>query len=214
MRVPIMSNLSDRQFSLKVRAAQVATARNHRLGMWTDYDDRRAFALCIICGMEAYVDAKPAPNGIDISGEAVALNCPARSSEDLSKLTLAELHAKIVCPRCIKISYDVVTPESAEIGDFADSGWEDEEGVCIDPDEFDVEEHGSELTAVVNLAVKAIGNGVEASTYPTCCPGRTWYTKIDADKDYSDGSEKRLSYHLKGFSEKEELAIYAELTGW
>jgi hypothetical protein len=115
--------------------------------------------------------------------------------------------------RRIRISYDVVTPESAEIGDFADNGWEDEEGVCVDPDELDVEEHGSELAAVVDLAVKAIGNGVEASDYPTCCPGHTWYTEIDGETDYEDGSEKRLSYHLDGFSEDEELAIYAELTG-
>lgn len=117
------------------------------------------------------------------------------------------------CERRIKISYDVVTPESAEIGDFAENGWENEEGVCIDPDEFDVEEHGSELDAVVALAVKTIGNGVEASDYPRCCPGHTWYTDIDADVDYSDGSETRRSYHLDGFSEEEERAVYAALTG-
>ena len=204
VRVPIMSDLSDRQFLLKIRAARTAIARNHRLGTWTDYDDRRAFALCTVCGMEAYVDAKPAPNGIDISGEAVARHCSGGSPETPETP---------VCSRRIKISYDVVTPESAKIGDFADSGWEDEEGVCIDPDELDVEEAGSELAAVVKSAVKIIGNGVEASDYPNCYPGCTWYTEIDAEMDYSDGSEKRLSYHLEGFSEEEELAIYAELTG-
>jgi len=115
--------------------------------------------------------------------------------------------------RRIKISYDVVTPESAEIGDFAENGWENEEGECADPDELDVEEHGSELAAVIALAVEIIGNGVEASDYPTCCPGHTWYTEIDGETDYSDGSEKRLSYHLEGFSEEEELGIYAALIG-
>ena len=115
--------------------------------------------------------------------------------------------------RRIRISYDVVTSESAEIGDFADTGWENEEGVCIDPDDLDVEEYGSESAAVVALAVKTIGNGVEASDYPRCCPGHTWYTEIDGETDYSDGSVKRLSYHLDGFSEDEERAIYAELIG-
>jgi hypothetical protein len=32
-------------------------------------------AICKKCGMEAYIDTRPPPNGIDISGEAVALNC-------------------------------------------------------------------------------------------------------------------------------------------
>jgi hypothetical protein len=115
--------------------------------------------------------------------------------------------------RRIKISYDVVTPESAETGDFAEIGWEDEEGVCVDPDELDLEEHGSELYAVVALAVSVISDGVEASDYPTCCPGHTWYTEIDGETDYSDGSVKRFSYHLDGFSEAEELEIYARLIG-
>jgi hypothetical protein len=115
--------------------------------------------------------------------------------------------------RRIKISYDVVTPESAEIGDFAETGWENEKGVCIDPNELDVDEFGSEFAAVVAIAVETIGNGVEASDSPTCCPGHTWYTKIDGEMDYEDGSEKRLSYHLDEFSEEEEEAIYAELIG-
>jgi hypothetical protein len=117
------------------------------------------------------------------------------------------------CGRRIRISYDIVTPESAKIGDFAENGWEEEEGICIDPDQYDVEECGSELAAVVALAANTIGNDVEASDYPACCPGHTWYAEIDGTPDYSDGSVKRLSYHLDGFSEEEEMAIYAELCG-
>lgn len=114
--------------------------------------------------------------------------------------------------RRIRISYETVTPESAEYGDCADSGWENEEGVCITPDEYDVEEHGSEFDAVVALAVDTIGHSCEASDYPRCCPGHTWYTEIDGDVDYSDGSETRRSYHLDGFSDDEERAIYDALT--
>ena len=118
--------------------------------------------------------------------------------------------------RRIRITYGVVTPESAKIGDFADSGWENEEGVCIDPDDCDIEEAGDEFTAVVDLAVKAIRDacgGVEASDYPTCCPGYTWYTSADGSTDYRTGAETRYSAHLDGFSGFEELAIYAELVG-
>jgi len=32
-------------------------------------------SLCHVCGRAVMVDTRPLPNGIDISGEAVALNC-------------------------------------------------------------------------------------------------------------------------------------------
>jgi|CXWL01.1.fsa_nt_gi hypothetical protein len=37
----------------------------------------------------------------------------------------------------IKITYSTTTPESAEVGDFEDTGFEDEEGVRMFPDEYD-----------------------------------------------------------------------------
>lgn len=192
---PYVPRVTDKREALKSRAIQSATARNHRLGAWTDYDDYRACAKCEVCGKEAYVDGNPAPNGIDVSGEAVALDC----SRD--------------CVRRIRISYDVVMPESAEDGDFAETGWENEEGEIVDPDDSDVDEAGSELAAVVECAVRIVGNGVEPSDSPRCCAGHTWYTDCDGDVDYEDGSETRHSYHLDGFSEDEERAIYAALTG-
>lgn len=193
LNTPYVPKVTDKREALKAQAARAATARNHRLGAWSDYNDYRACAKCEVCGKEAYVDAKPAANGIDVSGEAVALNCSRDSI------------------RRIRISYDVVTEESAAIGDFADCGWENEEGEIVDPDDSDVEEAGSELAAVVDCAVRIIGNGVEASDYPHCCAGHTWYTETDGDTDWEDGSVKRLSYHLDGFSEEEEEAVYAEL---
>lgn len=112
--------------------------------------------------------------------------------------------------RKIKITYDITTPESAEIGDFEETGWENEEGVSIEPDEFDLEEYGGELEAVAALAAKVITSegGVEPSDYPKCCPGHTWYTTVDPELNYGDGSSKRYSFHLYDFSPEEELAIY------
>ena len=42
-------------------------------GNWRPYSAQTS--VCRKCGMEVAVDAYPAPNGIDIGGEAVALNC-------------------------------------------------------------------------------------------------------------------------------------------
>ncbi len=83
--------------------------------------------------------------------------------------------------RRIRISFDVVTPESAEHGDFAETGWEDEEGIEIAPDELDIEEHETELAAVCALAVKQIGRGLEPSS--SDFGPRIWYTETDSDID-------------------------------
>lgn len=40
-----------------------------------------AFSNCRVCDMQVVVDTKPAPNGIDIGGEAVALNCAIPNKE-------------------------------------------------------------------------------------------------------------------------------------
>ena len=115
--------------------------------------------------------------------------------------------------RRIKQTYDMVTPESAEQGDYAESGWIDKEGAKIVPDEYDLDEYETESAAVVALAVKHITQygGVEPSDYPCCQPGHTWYTTIDTERDYSTGADTRYSFHLEGFDTDEEIAIYKAL---
>jgi len=115
--------------------------------------------------------------------------------------------------RRIRITFQTVSEESAENGDFEETGWINEEGETVEPDDYDVDEHGSESAAAVALAVKIIGRGCEASDYPNVCVGHTWYTETDADVDYSNGNETTQSFHLDGFSEEEERAIYSEITG-
>lgn len=39
--------------------------------------DRAALAVCRVCGAQVTVNARPAANGIDVGGQAVAVNCPA-----------------------------------------------------------------------------------------------------------------------------------------
>jgi hypothetical protein len=60
--------------SLKAEAAEGCEWRGHELATWFG-DDRAAVATCNRCGMQVAVNVSPPPNGIDIGGEAVALNC-------------------------------------------------------------------------------------------------------------------------------------------
>jgi hypothetical protein len=66
---------------LERHAARSAGWRGHRLGAWqVDGTGRCSVALCLDCSMGAYVDTAPPPNGIDISGKAVALNCTGKEA--------------------------------------------------------------------------------------------------------------------------------------
>lgn len=66
--------------ALKREAKEASERRGHQMKRYR----RREFwgtpyAECAECGMEVDVTTRPAPNQIDIAGEAVALNC--RSTE-------------------------------------------------------------------------------------------------------------------------------------
>lgn len=113
--------------------------------------------------------------------------------------------------RLIRISYEVITPESAELGEVAESGWIDEEGVVIEPDADDIAGAGSEFLAVVNAAVGVIGHKQQPSSCPFA-PGFTWYSETTGDEDYMTGAVTYKSWHLSGFTPEEEQDIYNEVT--
>ena len=63
---------------LKAEAIKACIDRGHEMVAWED--DRTPSRIvsttaCKICGMQVQVNTKPAPNEINIGGEAVALNC-------------------------------------------------------------------------------------------------------------------------------------------
>lgn len=89
----------------------------------------------------------------------------------------------------IRVTYETITPESAEQGDFADHGWIDEAGT-----KYSVAE------------VIALVAGCEPSS--SHFHRGVWYTQADGDTDYSTGEETRRSYHLSGFSEASERRIF------
>jgi hypothetical protein len=96
-----------------------------------------------------------------------------------------------------------VTPESAEEGDFAETGWLDEEGVEIEKEDG---------PGYVKGAVKFLRNeGISEASSSAFHKG-VWYSRYN-DVNYRDGSQQTDSYHLKGFSEKEEREVFKALAG-
>lgn len=60
---------------LKKQALIACINRGHTMGMWMDFDKHSASTTCVHCLKSVCVDVTPLANGIDIAGEAVALNC-------------------------------------------------------------------------------------------------------------------------------------------
>lgn len=63
--------------ALKQEARESAEYRGHTLGEWQKdaYWPAVWHNSCTRCGRAVRIDKNPMPNGIDVSGEAVALNC-------------------------------------------------------------------------------------------------------------------------------------------
>lgn len=59
---------------LILEAEQSCKFRGHLLGNWIE-GHITVWNECISCGKEVHVNVNPAPNNINIGGEAVALTC-------------------------------------------------------------------------------------------------------------------------------------------
>lgn len=64
---------------LRLSATESCKFRGHRM-IWSNTDFRRKGrttqdAQCFDCHMDVRIDTAPPPNGIDIGGQAVALDC-------------------------------------------------------------------------------------------------------------------------------------------
>ena len=60
---------------LRKWALESCKFRGHNMTRFASLHSWAKVADCKTCGMSVYVNSKPAPNDIDISGEAVALHC-------------------------------------------------------------------------------------------------------------------------------------------
>ena len=61
------------------QAEEAARFRGHVLSGWITAL-HKGWATCTRCGMSVMVNTKPAPNEIDIGGDAVALTCPSTTT--------------------------------------------------------------------------------------------------------------------------------------
>lgn len=57
-------------------AREAAEWRGHKIPRFTHSNSMaRAYTGCLLCGKRVYADADPLPNGIEIGGNAVAVDC-------------------------------------------------------------------------------------------------------------------------------------------
>ena len=102
--------------------------------------------------------------------------------------------------------------------------YETDEGEVFsaEPDEYDIEvaeemRHGDNplssisLAAAVKAALIILEHGfVEPSSYPGFHP-HMWYTTSDPDENYRTGERTERSFHLHGWTEAEERAVYDDV---
>jgi len=101
----------------------------------------------------------------------------------------------------ITISYDIITPESAEDGDVSERGWENEDGIVM-------EDEGRGLaTATANMLRREGATEASSSTFHS----GVWYTE-HGDRDPMTGEQRNRAFHLHGFTEDQERDIFELFT--
>lgn len=60
---------------LRSEGKRFAEMRGHKVCRFVSLSPTRSVASCLKCDSEVYVNASPAPNEIDLSGQALALDC-------------------------------------------------------------------------------------------------------------------------------------------
>jgi len=110
--------------------------------------------------------------------------------------------------KIITTTYQVVTEESAEQGDYADTGWYDEEGESMIPDKYDIEEG----VTIVDKAVDFLENTrYTTETSSNQFHKGIYYLSSDPDINYTTGEETFYNCHLEGFTEEEEQLIFLKI---
>ena len=120
--------------------------------------------------------------------------------------------------RTIATAYQTVTPESAEEGDVADRGWEDQDGDPIEVSSYDIEEAvdaGSRAPvtdAIVKQAVQWLRDHGAQETSSSSYHSGVWYSTPYEVTDYSTGEERSEDFFLRNFTDQEERRVFDEFT--
>jgi hypothetical protein len=101
------------------------------------------------------------------------------------------------------VTFDVVTPESAEHGDFAETGFEVKDRAML----WSCEE--TPVDAAFELIQDKLGHVEASSSGPLTASD--WFTQADVYVDFSDASETRRSIHFAGLTNAEMRSLEAKL---
>ena len=104
-------------------------------------------------------------------------------------------------PRRIRVSFSRYTEESIEQGDSEETGWEDEEGVPMEPDWLDQDEG---ITAIDKASTYLLNEGVYEASSSEFHSGM-WYM---ADTGWEGDDLMEYHYFPTGFTEEEERALF------
>lgn len=97
----------------------------------------------------------------------------------------------------IKTTYTCVTPESASIGDFSETGWHDKNGETF-----------------INAVDAVLWLQREGASHPSSSNFHNgiWYSSSEFTSCYQTNETTSYSYHIKA-SKKLQLEIYNRLIG-
>jgi hypothetical protein len=110
-------------------------------------------------------------------------------------------------PPRIQVSFSRTTPESAENGDFSETGWIDEEGVNMTPDETDREEGLTLVDKTVEYLRREWATEHSSSSFDA----GGWYSTCWGCIDAETGEEEQRDYHLKDFTPEQMEEVYNKL---
>lgn len=106
--------------------------------------------------------------------------------------------------KLVRITYEIVTPESAEHGEAEERGWIDEEGESMARADY-WDDQGSAVENAIHY-LRQHGPSLEPSESGRGAAAR-WYTDYEYSEDFRTGAREARSYHLHGYSEAERRRI-------
>lgn len=111
----------------------------------------------------------------------------------------------------IAFTYDTVTPESAEDGDFADHGFYEPGGwfYSVAESGYTPEKDSTRPWKIGELK-RAIESARDLRIYED---SGSWWSSVDPDTDYSTGEDTRYSLHVGGVTPATYRRISRALAG-
>jgi hypothetical protein len=148
-------------------------------------------------------DALEVLSADDMSKRFISASLKFASEDDAVQYLADKVGKKIIIANdeglSLNVTYEIITPESAGTGYFAETGFE-EEGVQFDS-----------LYEMIDYMLNGGASQPSDSGNPSVS---TWYSTVDPEhsRDYFEkGEEKYYSFHPKGISEEDAKVIFESI---